>query len=220
MKCSLGSQIPQQNVTLLTIWTLSHPWGTTFSPTVSCQSYSCQRHLLEGAYYVPCQKRLRKIKYGFKSSNSNVDLGVCYPSYQLFSFVTFKGCVRYIFASLFCKFKGEYLWNKEKCFSYQFESSFRSWDNQILTFQYSNVMTLSNVHAWNIMHILLNNLESKHSLVMKFGQFMQHDKRKTFIKKFCEKYSLETSSRPFLILKEYSLKSNLRRSACWFEQIW
>ena len=28
----------------------------------------------------------------------------------------FKGCVRYNFASLFCKFKWEYLWNKVKCF--------------------------------------------------------------------------------------------------------
>ena len=45
-----------------------------------------------------------------------------------------KGCVRYIFASLFCKSKGEHLWNKEKCFSFHFKSSFRSWDNQIFTF--------------------------------------------------------------------------------------
>ena len=46
-----------------------------------------------------------------------------------------KGCDRYIFASLFFKFKGEHLWNKEKCFSFHFKSSFRSWDNQILNFQ-------------------------------------------------------------------------------------
>ena len=36
----------------------------------------------------------------------------------------FEGCVRYIFASLFSKSKGEH-----------FKSSFRSSDNQILTFQ-------------------------------------------------------------------------------------
>ena len=39
-------------------------------------------------------------------------------------------------------------------------------------FRYSNVMTSSNAQAWNTKHILLNNLGNKHSLVMKFGQFM------------------------------------------------
>ena len=46
----------------------------------------------------------------------------------------FKGCVRYIFTSLFCMSKREDLQNKEKCFLFQFESSSRSWDNQILNF--------------------------------------------------------------------------------------
>ena len=46
-----------------------------------------------------------------------------------------KGCVCYIFASLFCLPKREDLWNKEKCFLFHFGSSFRSWDNQILIFQ-------------------------------------------------------------------------------------
>ena len=42
----------------------------------------------------------------------------------------FKGCVCYIFTSLFCKSKREDLWNKKKCFLFHLESSFRSWDNQ------------------------------------------------------------------------------------------
>ena len=46
-----------------------------------------------------------------------------------------KGCIHYIFASLFCMSEREHLWNKEKYFLFHFESSFRSWDNQILTFQ-------------------------------------------------------------------------------------
>ena len=46
----------------------------------------------------------------------------------------FKGCVRYIFASLFCVSKRKHFQNKEKCFLIHFESSFSSWDNQILTF--------------------------------------------------------------------------------------
>ena len=47
---------------------------------------------------------------------------------------SFKGCVRYIFASLFCKSKREHLQNKEKCFLLHFKSSSRSWDIQLLTF--------------------------------------------------------------------------------------
>ena len=37
-----------------------------------------------------------------------------------------KGCVRYIFASLSCLSKREYLRNMEKCFLFHFESSSRS----------------------------------------------------------------------------------------------
>ena len=37
-------------------------------------------------------------------------------------------------------------------------------------------MTASNAQAWNTKPMLLNNLESKRSLVMKFGQFMQYHK--------------------------------------------
>ena len=33
-------------------------------------------------------------------------------------------------------------------------------------------MVSSNALAWGTKHILLNNLESKHSLVMKFDQFI------------------------------------------------
>ena len=48
-----------------------------------------------------------------------------------------------------------------------FYFSFRSWDNQILTFEvYSNVMTSPNAQTWNTKHILLNNLGSKHSVVI------------------------------------------------------
>ena len=57
-------------------------------------------------------------------------------------------------------------------------------------------------------HILLNNLGSKWSLVMKFGQFMQYDKIIFFIKKLYEKFGLETSSRPYLISKESSVKKD------------
>ena len=80
-------------------------------------------------------------------------------------------------------------------------------------------MMSSNAQAWNTKHILVNNLGSKRSLVMKFGQFMQYYKIIFFIKKFYEKCGLETSSRPFLIFKESSVKKILWRSACLFGQI-
>ena len=63
-------------------------------------------------------------------------------------------------------------------------------------------------------NILSNNLGSKHSLVMKFGQFMKYYKIKFFIEKFYEKCGLETSSRSFLVFKESSVKRILRRSTC------
>ena len=50
-------------------------------------------------------------------------------------------------------------------------------------------------------HILLNNLGSKRSLVMKFGQFMKNYKI-LLLENSAKKYGLETSSRPFLIFKE------------------
>ena len=53
----------------------------------------------------------------------------------------------------------------------------------------------------------LNNLGSKHSLLMKFGQFMSYDKRKNFIKKFFQNCGLKTSSRFFCVCKELSTTS-------------
>ena len=47
---------------------------------------------------------------------------------------SFKGCVHYIFASLFFMSKREHLWNKEECFLSHLESPFCSWDSWILTF--------------------------------------------------------------------------------------
>ena len=63
-------------------------------------------------------------------------------------------------------------------------------------------------------NILLNNLGRKHSLVMKFGQFMQYHKIIFFIKKFYEKCGLETSSRPFfnfqeILCKKYSVEVSM-----------
>ena len=53
----------------------------------------------------------------------------------IFYIKPFKGCVRYIFASLIFLSKREHLWNKEECVLFHLKSSFHSWDNQILTIQ-------------------------------------------------------------------------------------
>ena len=48
---------------------------------------------------------------------------------------------------------------------------------------------------------LLNKLGSKHSLLMKSGQFMSYYKRKDFIKKFYKHCNLKISFRPFCVGK-------------------
>ena len=73
-------------------------------------------------------------------------------------------------------------------------------------------MTSSNAQAWNTKHVLLNNLESKCSLIMKFDQFMQYYKIIFLTEKFCEKCGLETSSRAFLIFKKSSKKDSVKVS--------
>ena len=107
----------------------------------------------------------------------------------------------------FCMSKREQLQNKEKYFLFHFKSSSCSWRAfNILDIQMSWYHQMPKHETQNI---LLNNLGSKHSLVMKFDQFMQYYKIIFFIKKFCKKSGLETSSRPFLIFKESSVKKIL-----------
>ena len=55
-------------------------------------------------------------------------------TYDRIHLILFKGCDRYIFASLFFKCNGEHSWNKEKCFLFHFIGSFRFRENQILEF--------------------------------------------------------------------------------------
>ena len=103
--------------------------------------------------------------------------------------------------SLFCMPKREDLWNKEKCFLFHFESSFRSSDNQILNFQVF------------ICHGVIKCLSTKNDtyFIDQLGKQTQPGNEiwpvyvtledNFFITKFYGKYGLETSSRPFLIFK-------------------
>ena len=58
-------------------------------------------------------------------------------------------------------------------------------------------MTQSNAQAWNTKHILLNNLGSKHNLVMKFGQFMEYYEIIFLSKKPTENVAWELVPGPF-----------------------
>ena len=102
----------------------------------------------------------------------------------------FKGCVCYIFASVFFKSKREYLWNKDKHFLFYFESFFLFWDNQILTFQVFRS------------HDVIKCLSMKHKthFTKQPGKLIQSgneiwSKRKFFVKEIYEKCCLETNSR-------------------------
>ena len=137
---------------------------------------------------------------------------------KYFDEMIFKGCVCYVLASLFCMSKREHSWNKEKCFLFHFENSFRSWDN----FNFSDIqMTwrhqMPKHETQNTLHIL----GTKHVLVMKFGQFMWYCKIKVFIKKYMKIWSgnYRPLCRPLCIFKESSVKRILKRSTCWFGQI-
>ena len=68
-------------------------------------------------------------------------------------------------------------------------------------------MTSSNAKTQNNKYILLNNLGSKHRLLMKFGQFMSYYKRKKIIKIFCKNCDLKTGSRPFCVCKKLGTTS-------------
>ena len=78
-------------------------------------------------------------------------------------------------------------------------------------FKYHEVIKCLSI---NMKHILLNNLESIHSLVIRFGQFTLYYQRQIAIKKLCEKCGPESSSKLFLIFKESFTKRNLKRYVC------
>ena len=97
--------------------------------------------------------------------------------------IWFKSFDCYIFGSLFCTSKGEHLWSKENCFLLHFESSFRSWDNQILTSQIFRCHDVIKCPSMNHETTFTEQLGSKDSLVKKFGQLIYYNKGKNFIKK-------------------------------------
>ena len=84
---------------------------------------------------IKSELQLLKSTSNYKFANDISDYIFDGRLFHIFGPKDLKDCVHYIFASLFFMFKREHLWNKEKCFLFHLESSFCSWDDQILTFQ-------------------------------------------------------------------------------------
>ena len=84
--------------------------------------------------------------------------------------------------------------NEDKCFLFHFKPIF-----VLENSTFSNFMITLNAYAKNKKYISVNNLGSKHSLLVKFGQFMSYHKSKNFIKIFCKNCGLKISSRPLCL---------------------
>ena len=68
----------------------------------------------------------------------------------------------------------------------------------------------------------MDNLGSKHSPLIKLGQFMSYSKRNNFIKKLYKNCSLKTSSRPFCACKELSttiLENEILKQATYIRYV-
>ena len=101
---------------------------------------------------------------------------------------------------------------KLESFLFNFKSSFRSRENQSFVFyifKFPEVIKYLSIKE--IKYIFLYNLESKNSLLMKFGQFISYYKGKTFVKIFYKNCDLETrpATRPFCVCKELITKTLL-----------
>ena len=123
-----------------------------------------------------------------------------------FKFLHLKGCVRYIFASLFLdldlalvKWRKMFFISHQNLFSFLRKSNFR-----ILHFQISWHHQMPKHERRNTIHWITWEVNS---LLMRCGQFMSYYKRKNFIKKFCKNCRWKTSSRLFCVCKELSTAS-------------
>ena len=68
-------------------------------------------------------------------------------------------------------------------------------------FKFSKFHDVIKCLSVNNKYILLNNLGSKHGLLMKVGLFISYSERNNF-KNLYKKFGLKTSSRPFRVCKE------------------
>ena len=81
------------------------------------------------------QKVFKKIQYQLMKICQFLTMVNIFVLDAIFLNQFINDCVHYIFAGLFFMTKREHSWSKEEVFLFQLESSFRSWDNQILYFE-------------------------------------------------------------------------------------
>ena len=74
-------------------------------------------------------------------------------------------------------------------------------------------------HTFYKKYVLLNNLQSKHSLAMKFCEFMPYYNRKMFIKKFYKKCDLTQVPGPFVFMKKLYWKMKFLKQADYIEYV-
>ena len=96
------------------------------------------------------------------------------------SFFCCKRCAHYIFAILLLSFTESVCKTRKNVFYFTSKALFIFEQIKVQNFRDSIFITLLN--ASNKKYNLLNNLGSRHSLLMKFGQNMSYYKRKKFIK--------------------------------------
>ena len=102
----------------------------------------------------------------------------------------------------------------EKYCLFHFKSSFLSQDNHVFVTTFwscrknglirkisliTKFMTSRPGSQTNAMHILPNISQSKGDQTMKFGQWIEYNKRNIFLQKLCGKWGRDTSSRPLFI---------------------
>ena len=116
--------------------------------------------------------------------------------------------------------------NDKKYFSFHLKSSFRSQDIYIFATTLSSLRKNGLIRKIRLtstfmtsqpglqriaIHIFSNISQSKGKQTMKFGQFIEYNRRNIFLQKLCRKWSRETGSRPlFIFLK----------SLIWGESKW
>ena len=117
----------------------------------------------------------------------------------------FKGCVRYILASLFLSIKECSLCEARKKKLFHFKSSFwfsRKSNFRILDIQISRRLKIPKHKTKTF---LLNNLETKDSVSMNLTNLCHITKGKKFLKNFHINFDLKTSPRRFCVRIRHNL---------------
>ena len=106
--------------------------------------------------------------------------------------------------------------NLAKCFLFLFKSSFLSRENHILIYQIFKFHDGIKCLRIKQKYVSLNNLRSKHSLLMTFGQFLSYYKRK-FYPKVLQKLRLKNQFQALFCLQR--IKYNIYWKMKFLKQV-